>query len=133
MKLSTQLARGVLALPMLFGFGLLAVAGVEPTTAQAADQVASATDVQAARVRAEARRIAALDAAARASDARAAARSAALHEALSSLSEAEVAADALGQVARLCEARTGPRVLLLSQAPGDLGRLAVRFSHPCRA
>ena len=102
MKLSTQLARGVLALPMLLGFGLLAVAGLEPTAAQAADQLATRA-LEAKALHVDAQRLDALQ------------------------------ADALGQVARLCEARTGPRVLLLSQAPGDLGRLAVRFSHPCRA
>lgn len=103
MKLSTQLARGTLALPMLLGFGLLAVAGMEPVPAQAAEQVRVVAPAPAAPA-----------------------------VALSVLAEPRVA-EALGQVARLCEARTGPRVLPLSQAPGDLGRLAVRFSHPCRA
>jgi hypothetical protein len=104
MKLSTQLARGALALPMLLGFGLLAVAGLEPATAQAADEVL-------------------VDAALPATQ----------PGAMTALPSETVVIRAVGEVARLCEARGGPRVLALSQAPGDLGRLAVRFSLPCRA
>jgi hypothetical protein len=38
------------------------------------------------------------------------------------------------QLAKLCGARSGrTHVLVLAQAPGDLGTLAVRFNTPCRA
>ena len=112
MKLSTQLVRGTLALPMLLGFGVLAFAGAEPVTAQAAEPVV-AQEMLETPVRATADAIAALPAA---------------------RAEQVVLGRAVaGKVARLCESRVGPRVLLLSQAPGDLGPLAVRWSHPCRA
>ena len=127
MKLSTQLARGTLALPMLLGFGLLAMTGAEPVTAQAAERVAIDTYAQAN----QALEAGALEAGALEADALEV--DAAVQDALAALPGPQAAADMVVDVARLCEARTGPRVLLLSQAPGDLGRLAVRFSHPCRA
>jgi len=79
MSLSTQLSRGMLALPMLFLFALLGVTAMQRAEAEA---------VQVVRV--------------------------------------EV-------MSRLCSA-PGARspAFVLAQAPGDLGRLAIRWNRPCR-
>ena len=37
------------------------------------------------------------------------------------------------QLSKLCGARSRTHVLVLAQAPGDLGTLAVRLQTPCRA
>ncbi len=79
MSLSTQLSRGMLALPMLLMFALLGVSAVRSAEADA---------VQVVRV--------------------------------------EV-------MSRLCST-PGARSpsFVLAQAPGDLGRLAIRWNRPCR-
>lgn len=79
MSLSTQLSRGMLALPMLFLFALLGVVAVQKAEADA---------VQVVRV--------------------------------------EV-------ISRICSAPVArSQTLVLAQAPGDLGRLAIRWNQPCR-
>jgi hypothetical protein len=79
MSLSTQLSRGMLALPMLLLFAVLGVTAL---------QTAEADAVQVVRVE---------------------------------------------MMSQLCKA-PGARspTFVLAQAPGDLGRLAIRWNRPCR-
>ena len=79
MSLSTQLARGTLALPLLLLFALLGVDAARGSPAEPAP-VASAK-----------------------------------------------------LLPQFCSGQTTRQVLVLAQAPGDLGQLAVRWSSPCRA
>jgi len=99
MSLSTQLARGTLALPMLLAFaglGLLANERVD------ADPIEQALEVV---------------------------------EQVQPVEQDGAALPGIGQqLSKLCGARSGrAHVLVLAQAPGDLGTLAVRFNTPCRA
>jgi hypothetical protein len=104
MSLSTQIARGTLALPLLLAFaGLGLLANDRADAAPVADPVAQVLQVEQAAALAEARAA----------------------EALPGLGR---------QLSRLCSTRaTRSHVFVLAQAPGDLGTLAVRFNTPCRA
>ena len=98
MSLSTQLARGTLALPMLLAFsglGLIANERMdEAPAAPALEMVEQAPPSQRARG----------------------------------------TLPAIGaQLSKFCGARSRTHVLVLAQAPGDLGTLAVRLQAPCRA
>lgn len=133
MSLATQLARGTLALPMLLAFaglGLVANqrAEAEPVGftlgalvpaahADGSDSVRQSADRAEQRLqRHREQQFLALE--------------------RLGLAQARAAAlPALGQqISRLCAARgTRNHVLVLAQAPADLGTLAVRFNTGCRA
>jgi hypothetical protein len=93
MSLSTQLARGTLALPMLLAFAGLGLLANERVDADPIEQTVEVVEQDGG------------------------------------------ALPAIGQqLSKLCGARSGrAHVLVLAQAPGDLGTLAVRFNTPCRA
>ena len=99
MSLSTQLARGTLALPMLLAFAGLGLLANERVDADPIEQTLEVV------------------------------------EQVQPVEQDGVALPAIGQqLSKLCGARSGrTHVLVLAQAPGDLGTLAVRFNTPCRA
>jgi hypothetical protein len=120
MSLATQLARGTLALPMLLAFaglGLFANERVEAEPVSALQAQVQATRFEQLRQFRQVEHAAALERLAVA-QARAAATLPAIGQ----------------QLSKLCSAR-GARnhVLVLAQAPADLGTLAVRFNSACRA
>ena len=110
MSLSTQLARGALALPMLLGFAALGLVASQPA--------------DAGRVAVPAMSL---------GQAGAISRLARTTEAAELARLAQTAAiPALERLSKLCDAPGRARVLLLAQAPADLGNLAIRWSHSCR-
>ena len=110
MSLSTQLARGALALPMLLAFAGLGLVASQRADAERANVPTVALE--------QAEAISRL---ARATEAAELAR----------LTQA-AAIPALERLSKLCDAPGRARVLLLAQAPADLGNLAIRWRHSCR-
>ena len=110
MSLSTQLTRGALALPMLLGFASLGMVASQRAEAERV-VVPTMSISQSVAIRGMAE-------AAEAADVVRLAQAAAI--------------PALRRLSKLCSTPGHARVLMLAQAPADLGNLAIRWSHSCR-
>lgn len=113
MSLSTQLTRGVLALPMLLIFAGLGIAASQQSCLEGSEQqlerfvpAAEMVSLSQLAAAAETDRVVAL---------------------------ARAAEAASEHASRRCAAAVRSRSLVLAQAPADLGNLAIRWSHACRA
>lgn len=110
MSLSTQLARGALALPMLVAFAGL---GLVASQRAEADRVGVPTVLLEPSL--------AISHMASATEAAQVARLA-----------QQAAIPTFERLSKLCDSPGHTRMLILAQAPADLGNLAIRWSHSCR-
>ena len=130
MSLATQLSRGPLALPMLLAFAGLGLFANERVGAEAV----SATALVEQQVHADVLRYEQLRQIEQFEQAGQVAALERLAAAQARTAAAEVPPALAQQLSRLCGPRgTRSHVLVLAQAPADLGTLAVRMNTACRA